>query len=112
MLPKPPRRCFPAWNLKSGFDRPVRMHMREMGTVELLTREAKLTSLKRIEDRITGFNSVAEYPEAITICGTYDVLKQKRVCRSIAGFVDPNAEEDLAPPLSVLSFGKIWTMTR
>ena len=43
---------------------PVRMYMREMGTVELLTREGELTIAKRIEE---GLNQVlaalATYPD-------------------------------------------------
>ncbi|MGL5201691.1 MAG: RNA polymerase sigma factor region1.1 domain-containing protein, partial [Aeromonas sp.] len=46
---------------------PVRMYMREMGTVELLTREGEIDIAKRIEDGINQVqSSVAEYPEAIT----------------------------------------------
>jgi RNA polymerase primary sigma factor len=46
---------------------PVRMYMREMGTVELLTREGEIDIAKRIEDGINQVQtSVAEYPEAIT----------------------------------------------
>ena len=43
------------------------MYMREMGTVELLTREGEIEIAKRIEDGINQVQcSVAEYPEAIT----------------------------------------------
>ncbi|WP_297481884.1 RNA polymerase sigma factor region1.1 domain-containing protein, partial [uncultured Photobacterium sp.] len=45
---------------------PVRMYMREMGTVELLTREGEIDIAKRIEDGINQVQcSVAEYPSAI-----------------------------------------------
>ena len=102
MLPKPPRRCFPAWNLKSGARlTPVRMYMREMGTVELLTREGEIDIAKRIEDGINQVQcSVAEYPEAITyLLEQYDRVEaeEARLSDLITGFVDPNAEEDLAP---------------
>nr|WP_284525651.1 RNA polymerase sigma factor region1.1 domain-containing protein [Shigella flexneri] len=62
---------------------PVRMYMREMGTVELLTREGEIDIAKRIEDGINQVQcSVAEYPEASPICwNSTIVLKQKkRVC--------------------------------
>lgn len=47
---------------------PVRMYMREMGTVELLTREGEIVIAKRIEEGInTVQSSVAEYPQAIAM---------------------------------------------
>ncbi|MDN5969434.1 MAG: RNA polymerase sigma factor RpoD, partial [Enterobacterales bacterium] len=80
---------------------PVRMYMREMGTVELLTREGEIDIAKRIEDGINQVQcSVAEYPEAITyLLEQYDRVEaeEARLSDIITGFVDPNAEEDLAP---------------
>ncbi|WP_312239413.1 RNA polymerase sigma factor RpoD [Pantoea sp.] len=80
---------------------PVRMYMREMGTVELLTREGEIDIAKRIEDGINQVQcSVAEYPEAITyLLDQYDKVEagETRLSDLITGFVDPNAEEDLAP---------------
>ncbi|SFN05368.1 RNA polymerase, sigma 70 subunit, RpoD [Izhakiella capsodis] len=80
---------------------PVRMYMREMGTVELLTREGEIDIAKRIEDGINQVQcSVAEYPEAITyLLDQYDRVEagEARLSDLITGFVDPNAEEDLAP---------------
>ncbi|WP_426577974.1 RNA polymerase sigma factor RpoD [Xenorhabdus stockiae] len=80
---------------------PVRMYMREMGTVELLTREGEIDIAKRIEDGINQVQcSVAEYPEAITyLLEQYDHVEagESRLSDLITGFVDPNAEEDLAP---------------
>ncbi|KAB8312538.1 RNA polymerase sigma factor RpoD [Erwinia endophytica] len=80
---------------------PVRMYMREMGTVELLTREGEIDIAKRIEDGINQVQcSVAEYPEAITyLLEQYDRVEagEVRLSDMIAGFVDPNAEEDIAP---------------
>ncbi|QFQ32800.1 RNA polymerase sigma factor RpoD [Buchnera aphidicola (Aphis fabae)] len=81
---------------------PVRMYMREMGTVELLTREGEIDIAKRIEEGINQVqSSVSEYPEAITyLLDQYDRIKtgQIRLSDIIIGFVDPNAEEML--PLS------------
>ncbi len=98
---------------------PVRMYMREMGTVELLTREGEIDIAKRIEDGINQVQcSVAEYPEAITyLLEQYDRVEaeEARLSNLITGFVDPNAEEiwHLPPLTSVLSFPrKIWTMTK
>ncbi|MGM3173041.1 RNA polymerase sigma factor RpoD [Dickeya lacustris] len=80
---------------------PVRMYMREMGTVELLTREGEIDIAKRIEDGINQVQcSVAEYPEAITyLLEQYDRVEagESRLSDLITAFVDPNAEEDLAP---------------
>ncbi|MFI8417201.1 RNA polymerase sigma factor RpoD [Serratia sp. NPDC078593] len=80
---------------------PVRMYMREMGTVELLTREGEIDIAKRIEDGINQVQcSVAEYPEAITyLLEQYDRVEagESRLSDLITGFVDPNAEEEIAP---------------
>ncbi|MBT0585308.1 RNA polymerase sigma factor RpoD [Alteromonas sp. SM 2104] len=79
---------------------PVRMYMREMGTVELLTREGEIEIAKRIEDGINQVQcSVAEYPEAITyLLDQWDLYEAEeiRISDIIIGFVDPN-EEDVAP---------------
>ncbi|MGY3855318.1 RNA polymerase sigma factor RpoD [Aeromonas aquatilis] len=80
---------------------PVRMYMREMGTVELLTREGEIDIAKRIEDGINQVqSSVAEYPEAITyLLEQYDKYEaeQLRLSDIISGFVDPNEADDMAP---------------
>jgi RNA polymerase primary sigma factor len=80
---------------------PVRMYMREMGTVELLTREGEIEIAKRIEDGINQVQcSVAEYPEAITyLLDQWDLYEAEeiRISDIIIGFVDPN-EQDVAPP--------------
>ncbi len=67
MLPKPPRRCFPAWNLKIGRTTdPVRCTCVKWAPLQPSTREGEIDIAKRIEDGITVQCSVAEYPEAIT----------------------------------------------
>jgi RNA polymerase primary sigma factor len=79
---------------------PVRMYMREMGTVELLTREGEIVIAKRIEEGINQVQcSVAEYPEAIThLLDQWDLFEAEEIRLSdiIIGFVDPN-EQDVAP---------------
>lgn len=79
---------------------PVRMYMREMGTVELLTREGEIEIAKRIEDGINQVQcSVAEYPEAITyLLDQWDQYEAEEIRLSdiIIGFVDPN-DDDVAP---------------
>ncbi|VFP79758.1 RNA polymerase sigma factor RpoD [Candidatus Erwinia haradaeae] len=78
---------------------PVRMYMREMGTVELLTREGEIDIAKRIEDGINQVQcSVSAYPEAITyLLEQYDKVQsnEARLSDLIIGFIDPNAEEDV-----------------
>lgn len=98
---------------------PVRMYMREMGTVELLTREGEIDIAKRIEDGINQVQcSVAEYPEAITyLLEQYDRVEaeEARLSDLITGFVDRTQKKNWhQPPLtSVQSFlRKIWTMTK
>ena len=62
---------------------PVRMYMREMGTVELLTREGEIDIAKRIEDGINQFNApLPNIRKRSPICwNSTIVLKQKkRVC--------------------------------
>jgi RNA polymerase primary sigma factor len=80
---------------------PVRMYMREMGTVELLTREGEIEIAKRIEDGINQVQcSVAEYPEAITyLLDQWDLYEAEEIRLSdiIIGFVDPNEETNMAP---------------
>lgn len=79
---------------------PVRMYMREMGTVELLTRQGEIEIAKRIEEGINQVQcSVAEYPEAITyLLDQWDLFEAEEIRLSdiIIGFVDPN-ETDVAP---------------
>ncbi len=76
---------------------PVRMYMREMGTVELLTREGEIDIAKRIEEGINQVQiSVAEYPEAIShLLEQWDMFEAEEIRLSdiITGFFDPNEEE-------------------
>ncbi len=80
---------------------PVRMYMREMGTVELLTREGEIDIAKRIEDGINQVQcSVAEYPGTISyILEQFDKVQAEelRLTDLISGFVDPNDDGSSAP---------------
>nr|WP_158161320.1 RNA polymerase sigma factor RpoD [Vibrio mimicus] len=80
---------------------PVRMYMREMGTVELLTREGEIDIAKRIEDGINQVQSaIAEYPGTIPyILEQFDKVQAEelRLTDLISGFVDPNDMETEAP---------------
>ena len=77
---------------------PVRMYMREMGTVELLTREDEIQISKRIEEGINEVQcAVAEYPEALEgVLSCYAEVEagNMRLVDLITAFVDPNAQEE------------------
>lgn len=79
---------------------PVRMYMREMGSVELLTREGEIDIAKRIEDGINQVQcSVAEYPEAITyLLEQYQKVEtgETRLSELITGFVDINVNHNIS----------------
>ncbi|GAW94640.1 MULTISPECIES: RNA polymerase sigma factor RpoD [Colwellia] len=80
---------------------PVRMYMREMGTVELLTRKGEIVIAKRIEEGIREVQrSVSEYPPAINfLLDMWDNFEAEelRLTDIITGFLDPDAEEEVAP---------------
>ena len=86
---------------------PVRMYMREMGTVELLTREGEIRIAKRIEEGIAQvLHALARYPEA-TQCVLHDyqtVLNgELRLGDVISGFSDednPDNTPELDPLLT------------
>ena len=81
---------------------PVRMYMREMGTVELLTREGEIRIAKRIEEGLDAVRSaLANFPSTYDyILGAYEPVKagQGRLADIIVGFVDPNAPDEIAQP--------------
>lgn len=75
---------------------PIRMYMREMGTVELLTREGEIKIAKKIEDGIKQIHaSVSEYPKSIQyLLKKYNQIKSGKIKISdvITGFLDKNIE--------------------
>jgi RNA polymerase primary sigma factor len=81
---------------------PVRMYMREMGTVELLTREGEIRIAKRIEEGLdTVRRSLALYPPTYDfLLRAYEPVKagQGRLADVIVGFIDPNAPDVIAQP--------------
>ena len=72
---------------------PVRMYMREMGTVELLTREGEIVIAKRIEEGIREMlAAVALYPGAVkTVLDEYDLVakEERRLADIMVGYLDP-----------------------
>ena len=81
---------------------PVRMYMREMGTVELLTREGGIRIAKRIEEGLDAVRSaLALYPPTYDfLLRAYEPVKagQGRLADVIVGFIDPNAPDVIAQP--------------
>jgi len=81
---------------------PVRMYMREMGTVELLTREGEIRIAKRIEEGLDAVRSaLALYPPSYDfLLRVYEPVKagQARLVDVIVGFIDPNAPDVIAQP--------------
>jgi len=80
---------------------PVRMYMREMGTVELLTREGEIEIAKRIE---AGLNQVKHHmvsfpPTVKALLEVADrVFKDEtRMQDFVLGFIDPNEPEEIKP---------------
>jgi len=80
---------------------PVRMYMREMGTVDLLTRADEINLAQRIEDGIRqSTEAMAACPSAIqTILDYFDAIKKEemRLTDLLVAFIDPNAEIDPNP---------------
>jgi RNA polymerase primary sigma factor len=81
---------------------PVRMYMREMGTVELLTRQGEIEIAKRIED---GLNQVkyhmAHFPPTIArLLAVADAVLagDTRMQDFVVGFIDPNEPDEIKPP--------------
>ena len=81
---------------------PVRMYMREMGTVELLTRQGEIEIAKRIED---GLNQVkwhnSHFPPTIgRLLEVADAVLagDTRMQDFVVGFIDPNEPDEIKPP--------------
>ncbi len=81
---------------------PVRMYMREMGTVELLTRQGEIEIAKRIED---GLNQVkyhmSHFPptiDALLVVADNVLAGETRMQDLLVGFIDPNEPDEIKPP--------------
>ena len=83
---------------------PVRMYMREMGTVDLLTREGEIRIAKRIEDGIRDVMAAAAYYPGVVdgLLAEYDriIEEEGRITDLMSGFLDevedPKSPEQLA----------------
>jgi RNA polymerase primary sigma factor len=82
---------------------PVRMYMREMGTVNLLTREGEIKIAKRIEDGLRQvLFALAHYPGSVaTLLEEYDRVQatEQRISDVLSGIVDPDADDDAGIPI-------------
>ncbi|WP_105102911.1 RNA polymerase sigma factor RpoD [Microbulbifer pacificus] len=78
---------------------PVRMYMREMGTVELLTREGEIAIAKRIEEGLRELMAALAYwPGAVQqVIDEYALIEkeERRIPDVVAGWLDP--AEDVPP---------------
>ena len=90
---------------------PVRMYMREMGTVNLLTREGEISIAKRIEEGINQVtHALAFYPNTIEkLLTSYALvinqpepeedeeedIERLKLTDLLNGFIDPTADNDI-----------------
>ena len=83
---------------------PVRMYMREMGTVELLTRQGEIEIAKRIEDGLNGVKyQMAHFPPTIDkLLAVYDAVAagETRMQDFLVAFIDPNAPDVIKSPVT------------
>lgn len=83
---------------------PVRMYMREMGSVELLTRESEIEIAKRIEDGLKHMiQAISACPT--TIAGILELADrvskdEMRVDELVDGLLDPSTEEIISEEIS------------
>lgn len=84
---------------------PVRMYMREMGTVNLLTREGEIKIAKRIEEGLSQvLFAIGHFPRSIeTLLLLYAKVEaeEMRLTDLISGFIDPDAVEVIPTPAVV-----------
>src|SRR5688572_4289880 len=80
---------------------PVRMYMREMGSVELLTREGEIEIAKRIEDGLRHMiHAISACPTTVReILDLADKVEkdESRIDEVVDGLIDPNAKDDFDP---------------
>ncbi|MCQ4296217.1 RNA polymerase sigma factor RpoD [Pseudomonas stutzeri] len=80
---------------------PVRMYMREMGTVELLTREGEIEIAKRIEEGIREvMSAIAHFPGTVdSILADYQRVTTEggRLSDILSGYIDPDDDGAAGP---------------
>ncbi|MBK6657131.1 MAG: RNA polymerase sigma factor RpoD [Proteobacteria bacterium] len=84
---------------------PVRMYMREMGTVDLLTREGEIKIAKRIEDGLNQvLSALADFPTVSELfLSEYarSVSGEIKITDVISGFIDYSEAAAMPPPVVV-----------
>lgn len=85
---------------------PVRMYMREMGTVELLTREGEITIAKKIEEGVRQvIAAITHYPTSVEyVLNIYEHCLQgnRKISELITGFVDAEDDETVTSNIGSL----------
>jgi RNA polymerase primary sigma factor len=80
---------------------PVRMYMREMGTVELLTREGEIRIARRIEEGLNHVKTALMYfpPSSDVLEAAYEPIAEgkSRLQDFLVGFIDPNESDEVIP---------------
>jgi len=83
---------------------PVRMYMREMGTVELLTREGEIAIAKRIEEGLRELmHALAFWPDSVKkLVDEYDLVEkeERRLTDVVSGWLDPTEQVAAAAPIT------------
>jgi len=86
---------------------PVRMYMREMGTVELLTREGELRIARRIEDGLNQVSAaLAAFPPTVEkLVEQFDLVdrEQVRLTDVIVGFALPDIGDTIPKPAKTVA---------
>ncbi len=89
---------------------PVRMYMREMGTVELLTREGEIEIAKRIEEGIREvMGAIAHFPGTVNgILASFDhaITEGTRLTDIFNGYIDPDDEIAVQPAPAAIAAAK------
>jgi len=84
---------------------PVRMYMRDMGAVDLLTRADEIEIAKRIEDGLNQMlSSLAMFPNAVAeLISLYDEVAEgkRKLTDLLTAFIDPNAPDNIPTPAEV-----------
>lgn len=106
---EPAEEATPLFSLEEELGRttdPVRMYMREMGTVELLTRQGEIEIAQRIEEGIKHvMSAVSQYPEIVhTLLDDYQktLTGEKRLSDIISGFFDQEILPEAEVPKELL----------
>ena len=89
---------------------PVRMYMREMGTVDLLTREGEIEIAKRIEEGLKHMiQAISACPNTVAdilAMATKVETEEMRIDELVDGMVDENGADQAPPPVEAAEGGE------